>query len=272
MSENVELVGEDAPQHALTHLLLGHEQVEEVAALLPATVGFGVAAVGQRHRPCPAGRGDVRLHRAGTECRADDSLRLELGTHAFHHVDGGALGSAVDRGARMRHESGHRSGIDDVAAFAVREHARQQGDDAVDGAAEIDTHDPVPIGEGRQCRGPDDGDAGVVAEQVNLAEARLGRGRGARKILPVGDVELERQYGLRPRQLRSRGAQVILANIRDDHVHAGSEQRLGDAESYATAAPGDERGLAGEILHTVGSLKGNGGSRMAEHAQQQCRK
>jgi len=111
-------------------------------------VRFGVPGVGELGGARPGGFGDAGLHGAGAEGRADDARGLEFGAHALHHMDRGALGSAVDGGARMRHQARHGGGIDDVSAFAVLLDARQDGDDAVDGAPEIDAHHPVPVGDG----------------------------------------------------------------------------------------------------------------------------
>src|ERR1700733_12921707 len=84
---------------------------------------------------------------------------------------------------------------------------------------------------------------------MNLAEARLGGIRGARIGGAIGDVEFERQEALGETQLRGCGREMIVANIRDDHVHAGAEQRLRDAESDSAGTPGHECGFAWQVLH-----------------------
>jgi hypothetical protein len=143
-----------------------------------------------------------------------------------------------------------------MSAFAVLLDARQNGDDAVDGAAQVDAHHPVPVGEGRKFRRADDGDAGIVAKHVDLAETGLGSVRGARIIGAVGDIELQRQHALGSAELSLRGFQMIAANICDDDVHSRTQQRLGDAESDSAGSAGHERGLAGQVLHVVSnSLK-----------------
>ena len=177
--------------------------------------------------------------------------RFELGAHAFDHVDRGALGGAVDGRARMRHQTRHGGSIDDVSAFAVPADARQHGDDAVDGAPQIDTHHPVPVGVRGENGRADDRNARIVAEQMDLAEARFRRIRGAREFGPVGHVQLERKDTSGRAELRRGSLQMVVADVSDDDIHASAQQRFGDAEADATRAAGHERGLAGQILHTV---------------------
>jgi len=102
VSHDVQLIVEYALQHSLADRLLGAEQVKQIAVLLAALVGLGIARIGERGGSRLAGFRNIRLHRAGAEGRANDALRLELGAHAFHHVHRGALGCAVERRARMR--------------------------------------------------------------------------------------------------------------------------------------------------------------------------
>src|SRR3954453_1900246 len=43
-------------------------------------------------------------------------------------------------------------------------------------------------------------------------------------------------------------------NVRNQHVHSGSEQRFSDPKADATCAAGHEGGLARQILHAVSYL------------------
>ena len=129
-----------------------------------------------------------------------------------------------------------------MAAFSMGEDARQDGDDAVDDAAQIDAQRPVPVAIAGQLDRPDHADAGIVDEQMDLAEPRLGLIGGGRVSVAVGDVELQRQH--RADAKLGRGlVEMILPDVGDHDVHAGLLQRLGDAEADAGGAAGDERGL-----------------------------
>src|SRR5665213_736994 len=86
---------------------------------------------------------------------------------------------------------------------------------------------------------------------MNLAEARLGCVGSVRERGSVGDIELERQSVLRRAEFGLSGLEVIVANIRYDDPHAGTQQRLGYAEADAARAAGDESSLARQILHDV---------------------
>src|SRR5256885_7096739 len=251
VGHDVELVVEDPPQHPLADLFLRAVEVKEVAALLAALVGLGIAGIGERRRSGLAGFGDVRLHRSRAEGRADDAVGLELATHAFDHVHHRALGSSVEGGTRMRHEPRHRGRVDDVPALAVSHDARQEDDDAVDGAAEVDPEHPVPVGEGRELGGPYDPDAGVVTEDVDLAETRFGSVCGAGVGRAVGHVEFQGQHALGRTELGRRGREMVLANVRDDDIHPGAEQGLGNAEPDAACAPRYECGFAWQVLHAA---------------------
>jgi hypothetical protein len=134
--------------------------------------------------------------------------------------------------------------MDAVLTICPPSPCRQNRDDAIDCAAKIDAHHPVPVGEGGQFRRPHDGDPGVVTKHVNFAKASLGCIGGARKVGSVGHIQLKRQYLLRRAQLGLCGLKMIVADIGDDYIHARAEQRLGNAESNAAGAAGYERGLA----------------------------
>ena len=79
---------------------------------------------------------------------------------------------------------------------------------------------------------------------MNLAEARFSGIGGARVGGTIGDIEFERQHALRVAEFRFGGCKMIVADIRNDHIHPRAEQRLGDAKSDSACATGDECGLA----------------------------
>jgi len=102
---DVQLIIQNSLQHAFANFFFRPVEMEEIAALLPAPVGLGLAGVRELGGACPGRVGDIRLYGPRAERRADDSLRLELSAHAFDHMHGRAFGSAVNRGSRMWHEA-----------------------------------------------------------------------------------------------------------------------------------------------------------------------
>ena len=101
---------------------------------------------------------------------------------ALGEADDTVLGDVVR--VRRRQQTGHRRRVDDVAVVAVRQHPRHERAHAVDDAHQVDAQRPAPVGQralpgaepqgGRRRR-----DAGVVEQDVHVAEAIEGRHRRA---------------------------------------------------------------------------------------------
>ena len=138
-----------------------------------------------------------------------------------------------------------------MPALAVAQDARQHRDDAVDHPAEIDPHDPVPVGEGRQLGRPDHGNPGVVDQQVDLAEPRLDRIGGRRIGGAIGDIEFQRENVVATGQFGHGRVEMILPDIGNRHLHSRAEQRLGDTKADATGTARNECRLAWQILHVI---------------------
>jgi hypothetical protein len=121
----------------------------------------------------------------------------------------------------------------------------QNRDDAVDRAAQIDTHHPIPIGEGGNIGRPHHSHAGIVAEQMDGPEFCLDRIGGGGEGGAVGHVQPDRQHPPAAAQFSHRLIEMILANVGNGHVHARAQQCLGDAKADTAGAAGHERGLPG---------------------------
>src|SRR5580658_8674171 len=61
---------------------------------------------------------DIRFDQSWTEHRDADAMRRETRPKRFGHSANGELGCVVDARHAGRKKSGHRSGVDDVAALA----------------------------------------------------------------------------------------------------------------------------------------------------------
>ena len=107
-----------------------------------------------------------------------------------------------------------------MPALSVRLDPRHERHDAVDDTAEVDTEHPVPVLVGGVGDVVEEVDAGVVAEDVDVAEDALGLVRGAGERLAIGHVELDRvdvAVELRRRRLEVVGPYV---GDRDPHPAA----------------------------------------------------
>ena len=115
-----------------------------------------------------------------------------------------------------------------MPVLAVAQDAWQNRDDPVDHPAQVDPHHPVPVGESGDLGRSDDGDPGVVDQQVELAELAFGGVGGGGIGCAVCNVEPERKHRVATRQFGARRVEMILAHVGDDGIHPLTEQRLGD--------------------------------------------
>ena len=117
---------------------------------------------------------------------------------------------------------------------------------ADEGTVEIDAHHLAPFVEvGLPHRLVDAGDAGIVDEDVDLAE-RLQRGvAGLLDRGEVADVDLER--GHRIADFLGGLFRQLLVEIPDRDLGAGLDEALGDGAAKALRAAGHDRGPAVEI-------------------------
>ena len=137
-----------------------------------------------------------------------------------------------------------------MPALAVRLDPRHEGDDAVDHPAEVDAEHPVPVLVGRVGDVVEEVDAGVVAEDVHVAEGALGLVRGSRERVAVGHVELDRmdvaaELGLASSRWSGRMSAIATFIPRRE----GSRHSQPDAAATAR----DERDLALDLAHRRGT-------------------
>ena len=121
-------------------------------------------------------RSDSRMRVAtpiGQSTDDADAVGPEILGERLREADHRVLRGVVDAEPLAGDQSGHGGGVDDVAALAAGDHARDERLDAVDHAPEVHAEDPLPVAMGGRPRGrPGAADAGVVAEDVHGAEAR----------------------------------------------------------------------------------------------------
>ena len=91
---------------------------------------------------------------------------------------------------------------------------------------------------------------------MQLAKPRLGRIGDFGKLRTVGDVQLQGLHAVPASQFSGGGIEVVLPDIGDRHVHPRAQQGLGNPQPDSRSTPGDERGLAFQILHVTLHLHG----------------
>ena len=149
------------------------------------------------------------------------------------------------RGVRVAFLAGDRGDVDDAAVFLLqhRGHHRLAADE---GTVEIDAQHLAPFLEvGFPHRLVDAGDAGIVDEDVDLAERLQRLVAGLLDGGEIGNVDLEGRDG-RADFLRGlfRKRQVV---IPDRDLRAGCDEALGDRAPKTLRAAGDDGAAAVQI-------------------------
>ncbi len=186
-----------------------------------------------RHLVEDCGLGGRRCHRID-----EDVMRGKLLAERFRQRDQAGLGRRIVRGVRIALLAGDRGDVHDAPVFLLehRRHDRLADDE---GAVEVDAQNFPPFLEiGLPDRLVDAGDAGIVDEDVDLAErrqrriARLFNGGG------VGDVDLEDSGLAADRLHRFLGQRGV--KVPDRNLGAGGGEALGDGAAKALRAAGDD--------------------------------
>src|SRR5712664_1863583 len=155
-------------------------------------VALGVAAVHiGRNRPAEMRRAIAAIvEHAGLDpawaenADADQAAGQFRGQH-LGYPDRGKLGRAIGPRERRAGYPIHRSRVDDVAFLAMRLHMRKEDLQAVNKPLKIDADDPIPVRCGDAYDRTRPRYAGIVAEDVDVAERRKGLCR-----LDVGDCDV----------------------------------------------------------------------------------
>ena len=143
-----------------------------------------------------------------------------------------------------------------MAALTVGEHSRDERLDSVDRAAEQHAEAPIPVVVPSERDRPEDAHAGVVAEDVDVAEDALRLVGRTREPVPVGDVELDRVHAVACAAVLEAlqgSLDVVLAEVRDHDVHPCGYERRRHAEPDPARPTRDERGLALDLFHASSS-------------------
>jgi len=283
VGEHEILIVPDRMHHVLAHRIRGQAGrraragLSEVRPFIAAAEALGTA---------PAGIVQRRIHLRRAQHRNSDAAALQFhrqclgqGDHAVlrHRVGADAGDRGIDLQAR------HRGGVDDVSALAVPADARHESLHSVDHAEQVDPEDPGKLGRRRlQQADIAQRDAGVVADNVYLAERRLHRIGRARDGTGVRHVQRQRDRAhAHGGDFRPRAFQRLRLDVGQRDVRAGARQRPADAQADAVCRARNECGLASDVLHVepprcVTTLRGTSAeSLVVQHGlgcgKRQCR-
>src|ERR1700687_2477499 len=144
-------------------------------------VALGIAAVDvERNRPAEMRRASAAivehagLDPAWAENADADRAAGQFGAQHLGYPDRGKLGRAIGPRKRRAGYPIHRRRVDDVAFLSMRLHMRKEDLQAVNKSLEVDADHPIPVRRGDAFDRTRPRYAGIVAEDVDVAERRKG--------------------------------------------------------------------------------------------------
>ena len=193
---------------------------------------------------------DVRAgtHEAGADGGDADAFVAELGVEALREADEGELAGDVGQKVRDGDLAADGGDVDDRGGAFIRdaEHVRKGGSSGVEGGEEVGCHGAAIGGERLVFDGTDLDDSGVVDEDVDAAEVGDGvidKVFGLRGVCEVGGDEKDRfggSDGVAIEQGVASADELIDVAGREDEAAAGATEALGERETEAAGASGDE--------------------------------
>ena len=155
----------------------------------------------------------------------------DLARQRFGHADQPRLGGGVIRLPRIAENAGDRGDIDDPPGPAAH-HVAQDAAGEHEHRGEVDGDDVVPLFVLHAHEQIVVGDAGIVDEDVDLAESLLGF---LAELGHCGAVaEIARQHEHAAAELGGESVELLLVGARDRDGRALCVQRLGDRPADAT--------------------------------------
>ncbi|KWV48482.1 hypothetical protein AS156_18590 [Bradyrhizobium macuxiense] len=131
-----------------------------------------------------------------------------------------------------------------MPSLAVRFDARKKSNRSIDDTTQVDIEHEIPIRMGGLIHWDCAGHPGVVAEHVDIAEDALSLIGRALDCIPVCDIQSNQmEIFVRAIESSRRSVEMLLANVRDDDLHAMSEEGACHPKSDATCSSGDESNL-----------------------------
>ena len=160
------------------------------------------------------------------------------------------LGGRVHTQAGVGDQAANRGRVDNVAGLAARDHFGQEGPKAVDDAVQVHAEKPIPLLAREVPSLARHLHAGVVAENVDRAQALPGQLGQLLDLIFLGHVDpgakgLDARLGGQPFGGLSRRR---LADVGDQHPHAGRGKGARQRVADSARGPGYDRVAAGELV------------------------
>src|SRR5512143_145055 len=193
---------------------------------------------------------NASAHESGAKHGYADVDRGQLRCPAFAHSDHGEFRGAIRLHAWRRDHARHRCGIHEVAAFSMAFDQGREDFGAVDDALEVYVDDPVPIALVHRTKRTAHRDAGVVADEMDLAECRHCIERRASHAGTIGDVDEDR-CGLDLLGCKSfdRGLYRFFVDVGEYDIHSGPTKRARHTQANAACPACYEGGSPLELFH-----------------------
>src|SRR5215208_8416925 len=202
-----------------------------------------LAVLGRKEPGVDVGRDVARCERVDADAVARPFERV-----SFRHLHDAGLRDRIRRRAARNPEAEDRGDVDDRAAALGLAPALGRRDRHQPDAAQVRRDDAVEGLRRGIERGAAVGDAGVVDEDVERPDRRLGRGKRPRDGALVGDVEIDRhrRFGAGSVELAPKGVEPLAAARADRDRGAAAREAAREMGAEPARRAGDEGALASD--------------------------
>lgn len=136
-----------------------------------------------------------------------------------------------------------------MAALTVAQDQRRNDLDPVDDTTQVHPQSAVPGFEVRILRIAAAADAGVVAQNMDLAERTEGRLGGAAQLLAIAHIRVHDMHVAAPAEGLLHLLEIVPVEVHDHDLHPEAQEVLRHCLTDAARAAGHECNSAGEYLH-----------------------
>ena len=188
---------------------------------------------------------------AGGQAIDGDAVLAPIVGETHGELANAAATGAVRAESGITGDSGDRADVDDAAVVAV-DHAASNGLRDEKTAAQVCIENQIPIFPSDFERGFANVAAGVVDEDVDVAEVFFGGGDHLFDAVVIADVEFEREgFAAEGMDFFLEFGEVGFIAAGEDQVGAGFGERASEVLAEAAAGTGDDGDFVGEVEEIV---------------------